>query len=157
MLNLADEIDLNSTKLENKTFEIQKLISEFEYRLHGYMWKNNGEKMGYEGNALCGEKVIQGLILLLHAFSKEIILISSKNKESWAKQQWITCTQMNRLLFNSYGEVPSKNYMVISMTFFSIMKNIGDIINASNSKNMLRDFFGMNKEENNPIKVGDPI
>jgi len=157
MLDLPDSVDLNSNKLENKAFEIQKMISEFEYRLHGYMWMSNGEKMGYEGNALCGEKVIQEIILLLHPFSKEILMISSKSKESWAKQQYLTCTQMNRILFNSHGEIPSKNYMAVALSFFNLMKNIGDIINASNSKNMLRDFFGMDKNENSLTKTSDPL
>jgi len=144
--DLPDEIDISQNKLENKTFEIQKIISEFEYRLHGYMWKENGNKLSYDGNALAGEVVIQKIILLLHSFSKEIIMISNKKSETWAKQQFLTGITIVEILTKEQESIAS-NYKAIVISCFNTLKNIGDVICNDNSKDVLKSFFGIGKEQ----------
>jgi hypothetical protein len=136
-----DSIDVSQNKLRDKATEIQKMISEYEYRLRGYVWESNGQNMYYQGNVLAGEMVIQKIILLLHSFSKEIILISNKSKETWAKQLYRTSYQLISILTRDI-ESTAESYKVIFYSFYNVMQNIGDIIGGNNSKDFLSKMFG---------------
>ena len=143
-----DMIDVSQNKLKDKTTEIQKIVSEYEYRLRGYVWDSNGTNMFYQGNVLAGDIVIQKIILLLHSFSKEIILISNKNKFTWAKQLYRTSYQLISILTREIESV-AENYKVIFYSFYNVMINIGDIIGNNNSKEFLSKMFGFT--EPNPL------
>lgn len=143
-----DSIDVSQNKLKDKTTEIQKMISEYEYRLRGYLWESNGSNMFYQGNVLAGDSVIQKIILLLHSFSKEIIMISNKSKHSWAKQLYRTSYQLISILTREI-ESPAESYKVIFYSFYNTMQNIGDIIMNNNSKDFLSKMFGF---EQNPLE-----
>lgn len=136
-----DSIDVSQIKLKDKTTEIQKMVSEYEYRLRGYVWESNGQNMYYQGNVLAGEVVIQKIMMLLHSFSKEIILISDKSSKNWAKQLYRTSYQLISILTRDI-ESTADNYKVIFYSFYNVMQNIGDIIGKNNSKDFLSKMFG---------------
>lgn len=137
-----NEIDVSNNKLENKTFGIQTMISDFEYRLRGFNWKSNGEKYVYCGNPLAGKKTIQKIILLLDPFSKTVNMIGNKKNYTWQKQLLRTRLALASILTNAYDS-DLKNYKEIWRTFSNLMFNIGDIILDKNSQNILKGFLGV--------------
>lgn len=140
-----NEIDVSNTKLENKTFGIQSIISDFEYRLRGFNWKANGDKYVYCGNPLAGKKTIQKIILLLDPFSKAVNMISNKKNYTWQKQLLRTRLALASILTNAYDS-DLKNYKEIWRTFSNLMFNIGDVILEKNSQKMLSGFFGIGED-----------
>lgn len=146
-----DEVDVSQNRLESKTFEVQKLISEFEYRLLGYEWKSNGERMSFTGNPLAGNEVIQKVMIILHAFSKEIILIADVDKFSWARQKKRVADRINALLLKNLDSI-ADNYLEIFQSYFELLSNLGFILMNNNSKNILRDFWGFNSNNENTDK-----
>ena len=140
-----NKISIKQEKLINKSFEIQSLISSFEYRLLGYDWSNNGDKFVYTGRVLVGDDTAQKIMLLLHPFSKEIIMIGNKKNFTWQKQLLRTRVRLASILTNAY-DADLKNYREIWRTFSNLMINIGDIILEKNSKSMLESYFGIGSE-----------
>ncbi len=140
-----NEIDVSNAKLENKTFGIQTMISDFEYRLRGFNWKANGEKYVYCGNPLAGKKTIQTIILLLDPFSKAVNMIGNKKNYNWQKQLLRTRLALASILTNAYDS-DLKNYKEIWRTFSNLMFNIGDVILEKNSQNILKGYFGIGEE-----------
>lgn len=144
------EIDVGNTKLENKTFGIQSMISDFEYRLRGFNWKANGDKYVYSGNPLAGKKTIQKIILLLDPFSKTVNMIGNKKNYLWQKQLLRTRIALASILTNAYDS-DIKNFKEIWRTFTNLMFNIGDVILEKNSQKILKGFFGIGDD----YKSGD--
>ena len=143
--NYDDEIDVSETKLENKSMQIQQLISHFEYRLLGFMWKSNAEKYYYTGKTLMGDESVQKVMLLLHPFSREVLLISNKSDFNWHKQLLRTRLEMVNLLTKAI-DVDVKDMKEIWRSYTNLLFNIGDIILNKNSQEFLKSYFNM---ENN--------
>ncbi len=140
-----DDLDTSQNRLESKTFEIQKLISEFEFRLLGYEWKSSGDSMSFTGNPLQGNEVIQKIMVMLHSFSKEIILIANIDKFSWARQKRRLSKKVNALLYKGL-ESPADNYQEVFQAFFELLTNIGYIIVSNNSQNFLKSYWNTDPE-----------
>lgn len=139
------EIDVSNNRLESKTFAIQNMISDFEYRLRGFNWKANGEKYIYKGNPLAGSKTIQKIILLLDPFSKAVNMIGNKKNFNWQKQLLRTRIALASILTTAYDS-DVKNFKEIWRTFSNLMFNIGDIILEKNSQNIIKGYFGIGEE-----------
>ena len=122
-----DTIDVSENKLANKSLEIQQLISHFEYRLLGYMWKSNAEKYYYTGKTLMGDESLQKVMLLLHPFSREVLLISNKKDMGWQKQLLRTRLELINLLTKAI-DVDVKDLREIWRSYSNLLFNIGDII-----------------------------
>lgn len=151
-----NEIDVSNNKLESKTFAIQSIISDFEYRLRGFNWKANGDKYIYSGNPLAGKITIQRIILLLDPFSKSVNMIGNKKNYTWQKQLLRTRIALASILTNAYDSDIS-NYKEIWRTFTNLMFNIGDVILEKNSQNILKSYFGIGDEfkvENKKMESG---
>ena len=139
------EIDVASSKLSSKVFSIQSIISHFEYRLRGFIWKANGDKYVYCGNPLAGKKTIQNIILLLDPFSKTVNMIGDKKDYTWQKQLLRTRLELASILTNAYDS-DLKNFKVIWRTFSNLMFNLGDVILGKNSRSMLEGIFGIGEK-----------
>lgn len=146
--NYDDEIDVSENKLETKVMQMQQLISHFEYRLLGYMWKSNAEKYYYTGKPLMGDDSIQKVMLLLHPFSREILLISNKKEYTWQKQLLRTRLELINLITKAV-DVDIADSKEIWRSFTNLLFNIGDIIVNNNSKDFVAEFFNFDK---NPTK-----
>lgn len=146
-----DEIDVGENKLATKSMQIQQLISHFEYRLLGYMWKSNGEKYYFTGNPLMGDESIQKTMLLLHPFSREVLLISNKQDFMWQKQLLRTRLEMAALLTKAV-DVHINDSKEIWRSFSNLLFNIGDIIVNKNSQEFLKGFFKFEQPNNNNDK-----
>ena len=141
-----DDIDVEETKLANKSLQIKELISQFELRLYGYMWKGNADKYYYTGKSMMGDDSIQKIMLLLHPFSREVILISNKKDYTWAKQLLRTRLQMINLTTKAI-DVEAKNLYEIFRSFSNLLFNIGDVIVGKNSQDFLKGFFHITDEK----------
>lgn len=141
-----DEIDVSESKLENKTLRMQEMITQFEMRLLGFMWKSNGEKYYYTGDTLLGDKSIQDVMFLLHPFSREINMISNKTDFNWQKQKLMTRLSLIQILVPAVdGNV--KKFRIIWRSFSNLLSNIGDIIVGKNSQNFLGKIFGNDEND----------
>lgn len=143
--NYEDTIDVSQNKLVNKSLEIQQLISHFEYRLLGYMWKSNAEKYYYTGKTLMGDESLQKVMLLLHPFSREVLLISNKKDMGWQKQLLRTRLELVNLLTKAI-DVDVKDLREIWRSYSNLLFNIGDIIINKNSQDFLSKVFGIDKQ-----------
>ena len=111
------------------------------------MWKGNGEKLYYTGESLAGETTIQKIMLVLHPFSREVLLISNKNDYTWAKQMLRTRLEVAGILTRETDSNP-KNNKEIWRSITNMLFNIGDIICGNNSQNFLKGYFGFNTMDN---------
>ena len=141
-----DNIDVSDNKLENKTFNLQPMINQFEYRIRGYSLKNNGEQLEFKGNVLMGVDSINGTATLLQPFSREINMISNKKELKWAFQNYKTRGDFNRALLKNY-DIPARSIPILWRSFSNLFDNIGDIIVNKNSSQILSDFLGIDNEE----------
>lgn len=148
-----DDIDTSQNRLESKTFEIQKLISEFEFRLLGFEWKSSGDSMSYTGNPLEGNEVIQKIMILLHSFSKEIILIANIDRFYWARQKRRMLKKVNALLYKSL-ESPADNNQEVFQATFEVLTNIGYIVVSNNSQNFLKEYWGNDSQSKDKLEGG---
>ncbi len=151
-----DNIDVSDSKLENKTFNLQPMINQFEYRIRGYSLKNNGETLEFKGNVLMGVESISGAATLLQPFSREINMISNKKELKWAFQNYKTRGDFNRALLKNY-DIPARNIPILWRTFSNLFDNVGDIIVNKNSAEQLNDFFGMGKQAREDKKDEDIV
>lgn len=149
-----NEIDVSNAKLENKTFGLQSMISDFEYRIRGFNWKSNGDKYFYGGNPLAGKKTIQKIMLLLDPFSKSVNMIGNKKNYTWQKQLLRTRLALASILTNAYDS-DLKNFKEIWRTFSNLMFNLGDVILEKNSQEMLKSYFGIGDEFKSDAKGKD--
>lgn len=158
--NFGDEIDISQTKLANKATELQQLITHLEYRLHGYMWRDNGEKFYYVGTALAGADLIQKLMLLMQPFSREIILISKKDVHTWSKQVMRTRINVASLLTRELDS-DIKTIREIWRSISNLFFNIGDIICSGNSRSFLEGYLNIHDKlggpDNNNSGGGDNV
>lgn len=142
----VNELDISESKIENKTLRMQELITQFEYRLKGYMWKSNGEKYYYTGDALLGEKTIQEVMLLLYPFSREINMISNKTSHGWEVQKLRTRITLAKILFYAHDSNAQK-FDIVWRSFSNLLTNIGDIIVGKNSQGYLKSLFTKDNED----------
>lgn len=141
-----DEIDVSESKTSNRVTQLQQLISHFEYRLMGFKWKSNGEHYYYAGEPLAGEDTIQQIIGILHPFSREIIMISSKKDYEWQLQMLKDRLEIAAILTKA-ADTKSSNLKLIWRMYSDMIFNIGHIIGGDNSLNFLKGYFGI--ENNN--------
>jgi len=143
-----DEIDISETKAQNRLMQLQQLISQFEYRLAGGMWKSNGEKMYWGGNALAGEEVIQKVTELLHAYSREIVLLMNISTIEWAEQMYTVMYDAVRLLTRSHDSAMEHSNEIFRSTY-DLFKNIGHIVCNSNFREFAETFYGLSQKDDN--------
>lgn len=144
----SNRIDVAENKYENKVFQLQQMITHFEYRLKGYSLTANGDNYYYTGDALIGRKTIIDIMMLLHPFSREINMISNKQSFSWEMQKLRTRLSFIRLVTKS-PEADMQKAEIIWRSFSNILTNIGDIIVGKNSQGMINNLFGMGDTSNN--------
>lgn len=131
--------------LRDKFTAIKNLAKSYEMRLRGFKWSTSGEKWVHYGDkALTGGNFITSTTGIISSFTEYANLITTKDKEKFARQYMDAFMRVNVMMLND-PTVPAKNYRAVIKMFKDTMDNTGDIITGS--RELTRSSFREEQEE----------